>query len=201
MQTMSNDEQDITSISGVGPKRADALRAEGFETVGDVLAADISEVAAADGIGEQRAENIQESASGNPDANVEGQPSKLDDAADDLIEAAESGMSLEGCARSAGISSRTLLNWRTRGEEADDPSDPYFQFFRRFAQARARGERELVESVSENDPEFILKTSFGYTEKQEVEHSGQIDGEQKHTHEVESELSEQQLEHLEQLTQ
>lgn len=88
-----------------------------------------------------------------------GRPSKLEDAWDDVMAAAEDGLTLEGIARTAGIGVSTLREWRT---ENDD-------FSAELRRARSRGERELVRNAN---AEFILERSYGYTKEQEIEHTG-----------------------------
>jgi ERCC4-type nuclease len=52
------DTRDVTAISGIGDTRAAALRDAGFETVGDVRAADTTALTNAKGIGESRADTL-----------------------------------------------------------------------------------------------------------------------------------------------
>lgn len=54
-----DDPQELTDISGVGPAKADALQAAGFETVDDIRAATQEELAEADGIGNALAARIK----------------------------------------------------------------------------------------------------------------------------------------------
>jgi hypothetical protein len=56
---MSTDDRDVTAISGIAETRADALADVGFETVGDVRAADESALTDATGIGESRADDLK----------------------------------------------------------------------------------------------------------------------------------------------
>ncbi|MFB6353994.1 MAG: 50S ribosomal protein L32e [Halobacteriales archaeon] len=57
---MADDEpQELTDISGVGPSKAEALQAAGFETVEDVKRASQEELAAAEGIGNALAARIK----------------------------------------------------------------------------------------------------------------------------------------------
>lgn len=53
------DGRDVTAISGIGEARAEALADEGFETVGDVRAANESALTDATGIGESRADDLK----------------------------------------------------------------------------------------------------------------------------------------------
>jgi len=57
---MANDDhQDLTEISGVGPAKADALRAAGFETLDEVRTAEQADLAEAEGIGNALAARIK----------------------------------------------------------------------------------------------------------------------------------------------
>jgi hypothetical protein len=104
-----------------------------------------------------------------------GRPSKFnDERSTAAIEAAKIGKSKAGCARSAGVDEHTLERWLDK--HADFRSD--------FRRARALGEDKLLQDGM-YDPEadsqmarFLLSSSFGYKKasKQEVEHSGGIDG-------------------------
>jgi len=86
-----------------------------------------------------------------------GRPSKLEDTKDDILDAAREGLTLEGCARVAGIGVSTLREWRKEYED----------FSAALRRARAEAERELIQDV---DPEFVLERSYGYmkTEKREI---------------------------------
>ncbi|WP_435078580.1 helix-hairpin-helix domain-containing protein [Halococcus sp. AFM35] len=52
------DDRDVTAISGIGERRAEALDEAGFETVGDMRAADPASLTDATGIGESRANTL-----------------------------------------------------------------------------------------------------------------------------------------------
>lgn len=92
-----------------------------------------------------------------------GRPTKWsDERREQLLEAARSGMTIEGCARAAGIGVSTLYEWL----------DNFPEFSEAFNRARGEGERQLVDEVVREDPKFILERSFGYTKSQEIEHSG-----------------------------
>lgn len=98
-----------------------------------------------------------------------GRPSKFtEERVETLLDAARSGMTVEGCARAAGIGESTLHDWRNEHSE----------FSEAFNRARAEGERRLVDDVAADDPKFILERSYGYTktEKREVEHTGEGGG-------------------------
>jgi hypothetical protein len=54
-----SDDRDVTAIAGIAETRAEALAEEGFETVGDVRAANESALTDATGIGESRADDLK----------------------------------------------------------------------------------------------------------------------------------------------
>jgi len=146
---------DLTTIPGVGQTIAENLRDVGFETADDVLEADVDELTDADRIGQSVAQAILNGESkGN-----HGRPSKLDDYWDEIMAAAEQGLTYEGIARVAGVGLTTLDDWRREFEE----------FSSELEQHRSVGERKLIEDA---DPEFILERSYKYTKEQEVELSG-----------------------------
>jgi len=89
---------------------------------------------------------------------------------EDVLEAAREGLSMAGCARAAGVSKDTLYRW------LDDHPD----FSTDFARARASAERELAQAALEEDvnprmAQFLLARAFDYVERQEIEHSGEVD--------------------------
>jgi len=98
------------------------------------------------------------------DADPSGRPSLLDEYEDDILKGAAQGMTLEGCARLAGVSEQTLYNWLDEHEE----------FLESLKRARAQGELRHLQSINDRGSQFILERSFGYvkTEKHELEHSG-----------------------------
>lgn len=107
----------------------------------------------------------------DPDAdNPQGRPSLLDDYENDILTGARQGMTLEGCARLAGIDESTLHRWINK----------YDEFRKSLKRARAHGELQHLQSVNDSGSQFILERSFGYvkTEKREVEaeHSGKDGG-------------------------
>jgi hypothetical protein len=53
-----SDDRDVTAISGIAETRAEALADEGFETIGDVRAADAAALTDVKGIGENRADTL-----------------------------------------------------------------------------------------------------------------------------------------------
>jgi len=93
-----------------------------------------------------------------------GRPSKLAQYEDDILTGARQGMTLEGCARLAGVPEQTLYRW------INDHDD----FRESLNRARAQGELKHLQSVNDAGSRFILERSFGYTktEKRELEHSG-----------------------------
>jgi hypothetical protein len=93
-----------------------------------------------------------------------GRPSKLDEYEDDILTGARQGMTLEGCARLAGVDESTLYKWINDHQE----------FSKSLKRARAQGELQHLQSVNDRGSQFILERSFGYvkTEKRELEHSG-----------------------------
>jgi len=106
---------------------------------------------------------------GDPDAeNPQGRPSLLEEYEDDIYAGARQGMTLEGCARLAGIDESTLHRW----------IDKYEDFRKSLNRARAHGELQHLQSVNDSGSRFILERSFGYTktEKKEVEHAGEGGG-------------------------
>lgn len=114
--------------------------------------------------------------------NETGRPSKLDETWDDIMDAAERGLTFEGIARSAGIGVSTLTDWR----------DSHDEFSAVLNRARARAEQELIQ---EADAEFVLERSYDYTKTQEIEHSGDV----AHEHELNEDDRELALETIRQL--
>ena len=164
--------EDLTDIDGVGPAIAEQLRGAGFETVADVLAASVDDLAGVHMLGESSAKAIL----GDDDGATKGKDFALDEGDHDtLTEAAETGLSKRGCARAAGVSHTALQRYL----------DAHDDFRASFAQARSRGETELIvgglrdEDFDTSMAKFILATSFDYkkTEKREVEGSMEHTGE------------------------
>jgi AcrR family transcriptional regulator len=93
-----------------------------------------------------------------------GRPSIFEEYRDDVIDAAEDGLTVEGCARTAGVGVSTLYEWLDERED----------FAEAFNRARARGERKLIrqaltdDDVDERTARFLLERSFGYTKSQEL---------------------------------
>jgi len=90
-----------------------------------------------------------------------GRPSLLNEHKDDVLAGARQGMTLEGCARLAGVAEKTLHSWINKNEG----------FRKSLKRARAHGELKHLKSVNDSGSQFILERSFGYvkTEKREVE--------------------------------
>lgn len=90
-----------------------------------------------------------------------GRPSLLNEYEDDIYAGARQGMTLEGCARLAGVDESTLHRWINK----------YEGFRKSLNRARAHGELQHLQSVNDRGSQFILERSFGYvkTEKREVE--------------------------------
>jgi hypothetical protein len=113
---------------------------------------------------------------GDDDGATKGKDFALDEGDHDtLTEAAKTGLSKRGCARAAGVSHTALQRYL----------DAHDDFRASFAQARARGETELIdgglrdEDVDTSMAKFILASSYGYkkAEKREVEGSMEHTGE------------------------
>lgn len=105
---------------------------------------------------------------GDPDAeNPQGRPSLLEEYEDDIYAGARQGMTLEGCARLAGVDESTLYRW----------IDKYEDFRKSLNRARAHGELSHLQSVNDSGSRFILERSFGYvkTEKREISGEGDDD--------------------------
>jgi transposase-like protein len=98
------------------------------------------------------------------DAAPSGRPPTLEEYEDDILRGAQQGMTLQGCARLAGVDESTLHRWIQK----------YDEFCKSLKRARAHGELQHLRSVNESGSRFILERSFGYTktEKRELEHSG-----------------------------
>lgn len=102
------------------------------------------------------------------EADQPGRPSLLKEYEDQILTGARQGMTLEGCARLAGIDESTLHRWINK----------YDEFRKSLKRARAHGELQHLRSVNESGSRFILERSFGYvkTEKRELEHKGEDGG-------------------------
>ncbi|MFB6237530.1 MAG: hypothetical protein ABEH81_04080 [Halopenitus sp.] len=99
--------------------------------------------------------------------NPHGRPSLLEDNWDDIMTGAQKGMTLEGCARLAGVDESTLHRWKNEHED----------FCKSLKRARAHGELKHLQSVNESGSQFLLERSFGYvkTEKREVDVDADVD--------------------------
>lgn len=152
---------DLTTLHGVGPTIAEALHEAGYETPEEVLEASVDELTDVEYIGESSAEGIVEQ---DPDA-TRGRDSYIDEVWDDVMEAAEDGLTYEGIARVAGIGRETLDGWRRNNEE----------FNRELEQRRSVAERRIINFVEETRPEFLLERSFGYTKEQDINLDADVD--------------------------
>ena len=97
---------------------------------------------------------------------------KFDNATrEQLIGAAERGAYKKHCAQYAGVTEQTLQNWLTWGlEDIEDHKDTALaEFYLGWQRARGRG---AVDRLAEVDAEFVLERSYGYTKKEEIEHTG-----------------------------
>lgn len=92
-----------------------------------------------------------------------GRPPKLDDVYDDVMAAAEEGLTYEGIARVAGVGRSTLDDWRRENDE----------FSAELERRRSVGERKLIQ---EADAEFVLERSYEYTKEQDINIDADVDG-------------------------
>lgn len=112
-------------------------------------------------------------ASHGGDVDGHGRPSKLNDDTQEAIYAAVgSGLKLRHVANAAGVSPDSIRRWtcciddlRECTLNTADPCD----FCEGYAQAHANGAMEVLDECR---PEFRASASFGYTESQEIEHTG-----------------------------
>jgi len=103
----------------------------------------------------------------DPEAdNPQGRPSTLDDHWDDIMAGARQGMTLEGCARLAGVAEKTLHEWKNEHED----------FRKSLRRARAQGELQHLQSVNDSGSRFVLERSFGYTKTEKREITGEGGG-------------------------
>jgi len=91
-----------------------------------------------------------------------GRPSKLEEHKQDILTGARQGMTLQGCARLAGVPEQTLHRWIKK----------YDDFRESLNRARAQGELKHLQNVNDAGSRFVLERSFGYTKEQELELSG-----------------------------
>lgn len=115
--------------------------------------------------------------------NPHGRPSELENREDDILAGARMGMTLEGCARLAGVDESTLHRWKKNYED----------FRKSLKRARAQGELQHIQSVNDSGSRFLLERSYGYvkTEKREV------DAQHDHTGLADLSLSSEEKEQLE----
>jgi len=161
-------ETDLTTIPNIGPTKAAALKAAGFETTDEVEAADVDELCEADGIARQTAEEIVD--------DVPRDTGKLEEVREDLLDVATEPVTDEIVANAAGISRSTLHNYLDRHPE----------FEREYRQARAQNARDITGLMLDDEWDgedrnlrFIAERAHGFvkTEKREVEGSMEHTGE------------------------
>lgn len=111
-----------------------------------------------------------------------GRPSKFDDGpALRAIEAAKEGQSKGGCARSAGVTRRTLNRWLDANPTFTDLEGEQQEFRPAFMHARNIGEEKLVRwglygedddgrDIDSQHARFLLSTSFDYVKTERREH-------------------------------
>jgi len=80
--------EELEDISGVGPSKADALRAAGYETVEDVKAASQSELSQVDGVGNARSQRVSKPMSAGWEVDEEAD-AEIEDETDEEEEADE----------------------------------------------------------------------------------------------------------------
>ena len=61
-EEIKKDDEDVSSLSGIGPKTRDALKNAGINTVADIINAGIERLSTIDGIAMKKAEKILEAA-------------------------------------------------------------------------------------------------------------------------------------------
>lgn len=91
-----------------------------------------------------------------------GRPSEVDKHTDELLEGARQGMTMQGLSRLAGVDESNLYRYLDRNPE----------FRKSLRRARAQGELNHIQNVSDRGSQFLLERSYGYTKSQEIEHSG-----------------------------
>jgi len=157
--------EDLTSIDGVGPAIADQLREAGFETPADVHGADVDELAEVHLLGEASARAILDEDGG---ASKGREFALCEEDHEEILEAAETGMSIRGCARAAGVSLSQLQRYL----------DAHSDFRVSFERARAQGESELIrgglrdDDVDTSMAKFLLASSYDYKKTEKREHTG-----------------------------
>jgi len=168
----------LTELDGVGPGIAEQLRESGFETVDDVLDADVEELAAVHMLGESSAAAILDGEDGG-----RGRPTGFtDEAARAALEAARRGKSKRGCERAAGVGKGTITDvggWLDQNPTFTDADGEQKQFFGAFERARDEGEDRWIEGgaledsgVDSSFAKFMLASSYDYKKTEKREHSG-----------------------------
>ena len=113
-------ETDLTTIPNIGPTKAAALKAAGFETTDEVKEASIEDLCVVDGIARQTAEEIVD--------DVPRDTGKFEEVREDLLEAAELTLPSHQVANLAGVTQSTLYNYLNEHED----------FAREYRKRRAR---------------------------------------------------------------
>ena len=155
---------DLTTLHGVGATIAEQLRESGYETVDDVLEADVDDLTEVKMIGPATAKAIL---TDGDEGSSRGRDAKLDDVLDEILDLAELPMSDRGVIRLSPICWSTHRNWKNERPEYVDAWEHH----------RGKAERKLAEEVARNDPRFLLERAFDYvkTEKREIDQT--TDGE------------------------
>ena len=138
---MTNEE--LTDIDGVGPAIAEQLRGAGFETVADVLAASVDDLAGVHMLGEKSAKAILK---GEP--SHRGRDPKLTkERQESIASMLENGQSVAAACRCNGIGQTTFYEWLERADDQEEGI--YADFADRVASARGAGEAKLVDELLE----------------------------------------------------
>ena len=161
-------ETDLTTIPNIGPTKAAALKAAGFETTDEVKEASIEDLCVVDGIARQTAEEIVD--------DVPRDTGKFEEVREDLLEAAELTLPSHQVANLAGVTQSTLYNYLNEHED----------FAREYRKRRSRAALSQVQQTERTEDNaksragtFMLERVFGFTktEKHEVEMDADINSE------------------------
>jgi len=68
--------------------------------------------------------------------------------ADRVIEAVARGLTMKNAAAYGEISYSTLNRWRRKGQDCDDPSDEFWQFWNRLRRAEGEAAKRLLDCVN-----------------------------------------------------